>query len=244
MARVRLPQAGPKILFVVHVLIAAALALPVGVQAGPPLRLHPVARTLGPNDPHDFDLSQLIPRRSRLRQVWYLHGGREPDQVLVEWIQTPKVSLYGDELPSSVRWGLTLWTQAPLRANDFQAPWRGTPLPLIKWPPGAPGLQVRFADVTGDGHPDVLYEQWPGTNHGCGPHQIVATLGGGQVWRVFNASPMCETSMYGVRGLLGVDLPLWGPHDSMCCWSRVQKVRMRWTGRRYALVSARVVRVR
>jgi hypothetical protein len=55
---------------------------------------------------------------------------------------------------------------------------------------------------------------------------------------------MCETNMYAARGLLGLELPLWGPHDSVCCWSRVQKVRMRWAGRRWTVVSARVLRVR
>jgi hypothetical protein len=233
---------------VVHFLIAAALGLHPGnarvdLQSGPPLRLPVVATTLGPNDPHDFDLSQLIPRGARLRQLWYLHGGRKPDQVLVEWIRTRKASLYRQDLPENVRWGLTLWTQTP-REFDFQAPWQGVSLPLIKWPPGAPDLQVHFADVTGDQHPDVLYEQWPGTNHRCGPHQIVATLGGGQAWRIFNAAPMCETNMYGARGLLGLDLPLWGPHDSICCWSKEQNVRMRWTGRRWVVLSARVLRVR
>ena len=232
----------------VRFLIAAALGLhpgsvPIDVRSGPPLPLRVVAATRGPNDPHDFDLSQLVPPGTRLRQLWYLHGGRKPDQVLVEWIRTSRISLYWQDLPSNVRWGLTLWTQTP-RKFDFQAPWRGTALPLIKWPPGAPGLQVRLADVTGDGHPDVLYEQWPGTNHGCGPHQVAATLGGGQVWRVFNAAPMCETNMYGVRGLLALDVPLWGTRDSVCCWSRVQKVRLRWTGRRWLVASARVLRVR
>jgi hypothetical protein len=234
---------------VVRFLIAAALGLhpgaaPVDVHSGPPLRLPVVAATLGPNDPHDFDLSQLIPREARLRQLWYVHGGAKPDQLLVEWIRTSTVSLYGQDLPRNVRWGLTLWTQTPFRPNNFQSPWKGVALPLIKWPPGAPSLQIRFADVTGDRHPDVLYQQWPGTNHGCGPHQIVATLGGGQVWRVFNAAPLCETEMYGLHGLLALDLPLWGPRDSVCCWSRVQKARLRWTGTRWIVVSARVRRVR
>lgn len=107
-----------------------------------PSRLPVVETTRGPNDPHDFDLSLLIPRGTRLRQLWYIHGGRQPDQILVEWIRSPHVSMYDHVFPDSVRWGLTLWTQEPRRGADFQAPWKGVALPLLKTAPGAPDLRV------------------------------------------------------------------------------------------------------
>src|SRR5207237_9816259 len=83
------------------------------VRSAAPVQLRVVARVRGPNDPHDFDLSLLVPRRARLRQVWFLHGGRQPDQVLVEWVRSTRVSLYGGAFPDTVAWGLTLWTQSP-----------------------------------------------------------------------------------------------------------------------------------
>lgn len=210
------------------------------VWSAPPLRLAFVATTLGPNDPHDFDFSLLIPRGTRLRQLWFVHGGRKADQVLVEWVRSRIVSLYEEDFPRDVRWGLTLWTQTPLKVHDFQAPWKGVAIPLQRWPPGAPDLRVAFADVTGDRHPDVLVEQYPGTNHGCGPHQVVATLAGGRTWRTF-LSRMCETTLRGSHGLLALDLPYYLPGDSVCCWSKVEKLRLRWTGKRYEPVSDVIV---
>jgi hypothetical protein len=103
----------------------------------------------------------------------------------------------------------------------------------VRYPPGAPSLSVRFADVTGDGDPDVVVEQDPGTNHGCGPHEVVATLARRQLFRVFRAE-LCETTLHGDRGRLALDLPYYEPGDSMCCWSKVERRRLRWTGRRYS----------
>jgi len=74
------------------------------LRPGRPKPLSFVARTRGPNDPHDFDLSLLIPAGSRLRQAWFIRGGHLPDQVLVEWIRSKSVSLYGDRFPDAVRW--------------------------------------------------------------------------------------------------------------------------------------------
>ena len=212
------------------------------VRSAPPARLPVIAKTRGPNDPHEFDLSLLIPRGTRLRQAWFLHGGRQPDQVLVEWVRSRIVSLYEAEFPATTRWGLTLWTQTPRRPFNYQAPWKGVPIPLLKWVPGAPGTRIALADVTSDGHPDVFVEQYPGTNHGCGPHQVVATLAGGTTWRIFRAY-LCETTLRGSKGLLAVDLPYYLRGDSVCCWSKVEKLRLRWNGKRYATASDVIVPV-
>jgi hypothetical protein len=89
-------------------------------------------------------------------------------------------------------------------------------------------------------HPDVLVEQYPHTNHGCGPHQVVATLTKGTTWRIFRAS-LCETTLHGIRGLLALDLPYYVNGDSVCCWSKVGKLRLHWNGHRYIRVSDRIV---
>jgi hypothetical protein len=209
----------------------------------PPARLPVVASTRGPNDPHDFDLLLLIPHGTRLRQVWFIHGGRKPDQVLVEWVRSRIASLYSMDFPENVPWGLTLWTQTPHKPNEFQAPWKGVAIPLLKSPPGAPEIRVAFADVTSDRHPDVLVEQYPGTNHGCGPHQVVATLSRGKTWRIFRSS-LCESTLRGSKGLLALDMPYYLPGDSVCCWSKVEKLRLRWSGKRYVTVSDVIVSVR
>jgi hypothetical protein len=210
-------------------------------RVDPPKRLPVIAQAVGPNDPHQFDLSLLVPERARLRQVWFIHGGRKPDEVLIEWIRSSRASIYGFDFPDSVRWGLTLWTQTPRRV-DYQAPWSGVAVPLRKQlAPGSPYLRVALADVTGDRHPDVLVEQYPHTNHNCGPHEVVANLAGGETWRLFGAS-LCETALHGLNGLLALDLPYYEPKDSLCCWSKVERLRLRWSERRYVAVSDRIVR--
>ena len=213
---------------------------PLTVKSPPPKRLPVTQRAIGPPDAHDFDLSLLVPHGARLRQLWYLRGRRAGSQVLVEWIRSRRASLYSSAFPDGVRWGLTLWTQAPRRPADFQSPWQGVALPLVRYPPGSPNLRVGFADVTSDRQPDVLLEQDPGTNHGCGPHTVVATLAHRQVWRLFR-SWLCETTLHGDRGLLALDLPYYVGHDSVCCWSKVERRRLHWNGRRYVVASDRIV---
>jgi hypothetical protein len=100
-------------------------------------------------------------------------------------------------------------------------------------------MRVALADVTSDGHPDVLVEQYPHTNHGCGPHEVVATLAHERSWRIFHAD-LCETTLRGSRGLLALDLPYYVDGDSVCCWSKVEKVRLRWNGQRFVKAYDRI----
>jgi hypothetical protein len=215
----------------------------LALNSAPAKRLAIVAATRGPNNPHDFDLSLLVPNRSRLRQVWFIHGGQARDQVLVEWVRGKTISLYGSDFSDAVRWGLTLWTQTPPTPADYQAPWKGVAIPLLRLAPGAPNMRVALADVTSDGHPDVLVEQYPHTNHGCGPHQVIATLSDRRSWRIFRAD-LCETTLRGSRGLLALDRPYHIAGDSVCCPSKIEKVRLRWNGRRFVTASDRIVRAR
>jgi hypothetical protein len=184
-------------------------------RLAPPRELTPMFAAVGPTDPHDLDLGQLIPRHTRLRQVWFLRGGRSDEQVLVEWV-AGKPSLYGD-YPDNVRWGLTLWSHAR-KTNGFATKWRGVAVPLIRVAPASSTLRVAVGDVTNDRHPDVLVEQYPHTNHGCGPHEVVATLRNGRTVRAFRDATLCETTLYGVDGLLALDLPVYDRNDGVCCW--------------------------
>jgi hypothetical protein len=125
-------------------------------------------------------------------------------------------------------------------ASQLPSPWKGVSIPLLRLAPGAPNMRVALGDVTSDGHPDVLVEQYPHTNHGCGPHEVVATLAHGRSWRIFRAN-LCETTLRGSRGLLALDLPYYVDGDSVCCWSKIEKVRLRWNGRRFVKAYDRIV---
>lgn len=218
---------------------AAASRKPLVLHIAPPVRL-PIIRTVrGPARPHDFDLSMLLPRHTRLRQVWFLDGSSRRDRILVEWIRAGHASLRGTFRPS-VQWGLTLWTEAP-RRRAYLVPWRAVAIPVVRFPPAPTSLRVAFADVTGDGRPDVLVEQYPGTNHGCGPHEAVAMLAHRSTWRTFRSN-LCETTLHGDHGLLALDMPYYLPGDSVCCARMVEHLRLRWNGRRYTTAALRIVR--
>src|SRR5262249_53862211 len=150
---------------------AARQPKPLVIHTAPPLHL-PVFRTLaGDYDPHYFDLSQLIPRGSRASEVWYAPAGGHRPRVLVDWTERGKQFRHGHQFPRPDRWGLTLWSFTGSR-------WPAVRLPVVQWaPPAGNEVRVAFADVTGDGRPDLLFEQDPMTNHGCGPHQIFSTSG-------------------------------------------------------------------
>jgi hypothetical protein len=211
------------------------------VRLTAPSKLPVTTRTRAPNtNPHEFDLSMLVPQRARVRQVWFIHGGSRPEQILVEWIRNASPAIFAQDIPDSIPWGLTLWTPSRRKDADDQVRWIGVALPLLKVSPAVENLRVVTADVTGDGHPDVLVEQYPHTNHGCGPHEVVATMPDRTSWRIFHTS-LCETTLRGVRGLLALDLPDYRNGDSVCCPSRIDKVRFRWTGSRYVVATDRVV---
>ena len=44
--------------------------------------------------------------------------------------------------------------------------------------------------------------------------------------------------------MLALDLPYYVDGDSVCCWSKVEKLRLRWNGQRYVPVSDRISDVR
>ena len=115
-------------------------------------------------------------------------------------------------------------------------------MPLIRVAPASSTLRVAVGDVTNDRHPDVLVEQYPHTNHGCGPHEVVATLRNGRTVRAFRDATLCETTLYGVDGLLALDLPVYDRNDGVCCWSKVRKLRLRWQRDHYVVASDRTVK--
>ena len=62
----------------------------------------------------------------------------------------------------------------------------------------------------------------------------------GTTWRVFRDA-LCEATLRGSGGMLAVDLSHYGRGDGVCCWSKVENLRLRWNGKRYVTVFDRIV---
>src|SRR5690349_24962485 len=89
-----------------------------------------------PSHPRDVDLSLLVLPNGRIEAVWYVPAGRGSPQIAVAWHR-------------GERHTLTLWTRFRGRRWGRKTLIRSTPNPLV-------GKTVRLADVTGDGHDDLL----------------------------------------------------------------------------------------
>ena len=91
---------------------------------------------------------------------------------------------------------------------------------------GCEGVYVapRFADVTGDGHRDVLLPQFYAANHMCGTYRVIATVRG-RTRQIFQRS-LCETYVRPWRGGLRLDQSVW-------YGDRAQHLVLRWNGRRF-----------
>lgn len=236
------------------IVAVAVTAWPAGAKARQPLTLHiapplrlPVVRTFRDYtyDVHDLDLSRLIPSKARLSRVWYVQRKDFLDTILVEWTEPNRHFTHGRLTPRPFRWGLRLWTATPKYGSARHlydgSRWRAVNIPIVRWaPPASNMVYISFADVTADGRPDLLFEQDPMTNHGCGPHQIFATSPSGVTTRVFS-SYLCETPLRGAGGLLALDMPYYLRNDAMCCPAMYEHLRLRWDGRRYIRDAVRIV---
>jgi hypothetical protein len=207
---------------------SARLPKPFVVHTAPPWQLPVVSTLSGDYQAHDFDLSQLVPRGSRIDRVWYAPARRYHQQVLVQWTDPHRHARWG-KLTREPRWGMTLWSFTGSR-------WRAVNIPVVQV---SPTIRVAFADVTGDKRADLLFEEAPGTNHGCGPHEIFATSPPGVTTRVFS-SYMCETTLRGEDGLLALDMPYYLRNDAMCCATFRENLRLRWDGHRFVQDSVHI----
>lgn len=205
------------------------------IFGGDPVLLH--ARFAAADDSeHAVDLSAFIPASARVRQVWRPASRRAPAQVLVEWVDATKAL----DASSSARWGLTLAVQLPRKHNEYAGRWRGSAVPVLDYPPQSHSLNIGFVDVTGDGIEDLIVRQYPGTNHLCGPHQVITALPTGRALRVYAAN-VCETELDGGRGLLRITAPQPRRGDSVCCASAQRHIERRWTGQKYVTVRDQVL---
>jgi hypothetical protein len=237
------------------VLVAMVVGLVAGVDAvasaqslRPPLRAFD-----GPPRSHDLDLSDLVPAAGRLDSVWYVPSGRSVPQVAIAWHFPDRRPVVG--WADRRRYVLTLWS--PEKITPGSARWvphtliRASPFPIV-------GRSVRLADVTGDGHDDLLVTvMCADCNHAVAAVSVYATFGR-TVRRIYGSGVIdtakgpprdavvhgrviVETAWGARHGLVWFDTP-WGRSASVCCHPFRMQTFMRWTPGGWNTVVRRRVR--
>lgn len=200
---------------------------------------------VGGPDPHDIDVGDVVPREGVVDGVWFVPAGTTVPQLAVAW--------HRGRGRSSL-WNLTLWT--PEKARYPGTRWRPqrlikrSPIPITDWE-GNSG--VRLADVTGDGHADVLVSLGiPDSNHVA---TVISVFNGGRPYgRIygFGSEPVdklgrraygrhiSETEWGARGGLLWFQEPRGG--QSVCCPDYFLRYELRWNGHGWDRVSERRIR--
>ena len=225
-----------------------AVLLLVGCGAGQPESRSSLARPLTPathplldqsRDPRELDLNDLVPASARIHHVWYVPAGRTVPEVVVGW------SRRGRHVPSALsdeRYSLTLWH--PDRLTAWTARW--TPHALLRGSPFPFGVtSVRTADVTGDGHLDLLVTfECNGCNHAVAAVSIYADLSR-RINKIYGSGFLdgSKGEHVGVRGRVIAETA-WGAKRGLVWFDegglagfpyRVQKF-LRWRGGHWSVV--------
>lgn len=204
----------------------------------------------GPPHDRDLDLNDLVPGNGRIDAVWYVAAGRGRGQVAVSWHYVVSRDVRG--WPFRRRYVLTLWH--PEDVTPGSAHWtphaliRASPFPIV-------GQSVRLADVTGDGHDDLLVTvECSDCNHATAAVSVYATFGNG-VRRIYGSGVLTagnssaaavhgrvitETAWGARRGVVWFDEPRGGV--SVCCPAFRLQTFMRWAPRGWRVVAQRRVR--
>jgi hypothetical protein len=213
----------------------------LGAVASPSRALTDRAR-----DPRDLDLNDLVPARGRVDAVWYVPAGRTLPEVVVGW------SYRGPHAPSLTSdrlFALTAWHPDQLTAGSA----RWTPHTLFRDSPFPfDSSSVRTADVTGDGHQDLLVTiRCNVCNHGTAAASIFADRGD-TVRRVYGngfldgsksehvgvrGRVITETAWGATSGLVWFDEPRGG--SSVCCPDHRLQTFLRWQGGEWVTVMRR-----
>jgi hypothetical protein len=166
-------------------------------------------------DPRELDLTDLVPRAGRINHVWFIPAGTGHAQIAVAWQQgtlrcAPSPT---GGCKNARRYYLALWNPEPT-ADPAEKKWVPHVLVRRSWDhingdrgSTGSGSAIRLADVTGDGHDDLLITiSCEGCNWGTDYVRVVATFGR-DVRRIY------------LGGFISCD---WGAHDGML-WSDCPK---------------------
>ena len=218
-------------------------ALPISASTmRPVLTPHNVR---GP-DPHDIDLADVVPRDGVVDGVWFVPAGSTVPQLAVVWHRARG---------EASSWNLTLWT--PEKARNPGTSWhpqrliKSAPIPIVDWEGNA---GVRLADVTRDGHDDLLVSVGiPGTNHGV---TLISVFDGSAPYGRIYGFGSAEVDKLGTRAYgRNIFETYWGARDSMlwfdeprggqslCCPDYRLKYELHWNGHGWDRVSERRIRM-
>lgn len=187
--------------------------------------------------------SRLVPAGGKIEHVWRVPAGTGVAEVVVGW------SRRGCRLfkanPVGRCYALTVW-----RRNRHTTLFSHSPFPFQP-------TSVRTADVTGDGHRDLLVTiECNQCNHAASAAAVYADVasrmrriyGNGFVdWsggRRTVGTPgreIVETAWGARRGLVWFDVPHYGPQSSMCCPDYRVQTFLRWDRTRWLTVARRKV---
>ena len=190
-----------------------------------------------------------MPAQGRIDAVWYIPAGTTTPEVVVGWSYPGRK---GTSAPSDRRYALTVWHSGHL--TEGSASW--TPHTLFRGSPFTfSSSSVRSADVTGDGHDDLLVTiECDGCNHAAATASVFSD-DGGAIRRIYGdgfldgskgehigvrGRVISETAWGASNGLLWFDEPRGG--CSVCCpASRVQTF-LRWRHGQWRVVRTRRIR--
>jgi hypothetical protein len=226
----------------IRVAQAVSAAVPVSAST---LRAVLTPYNVGGFDPHDIDLADVVPRDGVVDGAWFVPAGTTVPQLAVSWHRGRGEARL---------WNLTLWT--PEKARNPGTRWRPqrlikrSPIPILDWEGNA---GVRVADVTGDGHRDLLVSLGlPNSNHGA---TLISVFSGGPTYRRIYGFGFQEVDKLGRRayGRL-ISETQWGAHNgllwfkeprggqSVCCPDYFLRYELRWNGDGWDRVSQRRIR--
>jgi hypothetical protein len=177
--------------------------------------------------------SRLAPARSQIRLFVLPASSRVPEQLFVVWRRTVHGRPTGPTADEVDQQGVLLWQVAPARGRSV---WRL--LYSRRLDPYVP-TAVDIGDMSGDGHPEVLYAGLQGSGN-CGLWRLLVTTSGGIEEALRDAN--CETGhelasgVFHRREIVG---PCPFSRAPAHCYGGVRDTQMRWDGRR--LVAVRTV---
>jgi hypothetical protein len=178
-------------------------------------------------------VDQLVPPRSQGRVAVLPAGSTVPEQIFASWSRTVRRSATVHELEEQGQEGVLLWQRAE---DTRRAVWR-----LVYRTRVPPSGSVVFdtGDISGDGHPEVIFAMLQGSG-ACGTWRLLVTTSSGV--REALRDQNCETYHELSDGALHLREPV-GPcpysDRAAHCYGGTRDRQLRWDGRK--LVEVRTV---